>query len=343
MKKKRKLGVGILGACAGISHTQYIPAIKQNPHLEIQAVMDISHNKLKTIADQCGCDAYNAVDDVLGRKDIDIIVITTPDSLHCKQTVKAANASKHILSTKPLALSLKEGRIMRDAVRKSGIIFMCGMNVRYSSWAQTVKTALNNEDIGKPVFVRYISKGNFYSYPKGHFYRKAASGGQLLHNGAHYLDSMSYWINSLPNSVYGVSTSCFSKNDRLETDNYYNISLTFNSGALGHFEYNQLLVNPRGYPTAKMISIIGTKGMIEISVDDSRSVELYSEGKLLYPSPAYSIIDNCGFDCMINDFTDAVLRKKKSPIPIEHSLRILEVCLKGLESCNSQKPLTILN
>lgn len=341
MKNSKTLKIGLIGAWAGICRSSYIPAIKKNPRLKIAAVMDVDKKNINELAKQFDCDGYTDAGEIYARDDIDVISITSPDFLHCEQTVEAADAGKHIICTKPIALSIKEACKMRSAVKKNGVIFMAGMNTRYLGWCQAVKRALEANHIGKPVFVRWIWKGGFYAYPKDSFYREAESGGQLVHNGAHYFDAMSYWVDSLPSRIYGVSTRNYAEDDRMAFDNYQNISLRYESGALGHLEHNQMLVNPRGYPAAVMITVVGTEGMVEISVDDRRSVELYSNGKISYPQPIYSKVDNSGFDGLINDFTDAVLNKKPSPIPIEHSIRILEACLKGVESCNKHKPLAL--
>jgi len=330
---RRKFKAGLIGACAGIMRGSYIPAITRNPSIEISAAMDLAPQPLAELSRTLGCEEFASVDALLRRDDIEVVFITTPDNCHCEHTIKAAEAGKHISCTKPLAMTMKEARKMRDAVKRNGVIFMCGMNMRYSGWARTVKNALRSGDIGTPVFVRWIMKGSFYSYPPGHFYRKRESGGQILHNGAHYLDTMSHWIDSLPNEIYGVSTRNYAPGDTMDFDNYQNVSMRFDNGSVGHLEHNQMLVNPRGYPTAIAIMIVGTNGMLDVSVDDRRAVELYSGGKLLFPAPSYNLLDNSGFNMMIEDFINAVAHHGPSPIPIEHSMRILDACLKVNSSC----------
>jgi predicted dehydrogenase len=335
MRKSKKLGVALLGACAGISRNNYIPAILRKKELEIRCMMDVQKDALEQLSKEYNCDVSTKAEDAVSREDIDLVCITSPDALHCEHVITAANAGKHIICTKPLALNIKEAEKMRKVLRKNKGLFMCGMNMRWSAWTQAVKKAMETEKIGKPVFVRWINKGDFFPYPQGHFYRTAKSGGQLLHNGAHYLDAMSYWIDSMPSSVHGVSTKNVMKNDPIEFDNYHNLSIEYESGALGQLEYNQLLVNPRGYPSVTMATVIGTEGMIDISLDDSRTVEVYSEGKVSFQKNIPK--DNSGFDAMISDFTNAIIEGKETPLPFEHSMRILECCLNGGASCKNGK------
>ena len=77
-----------------------------------------------------GCDAYADFREILGRKDIDAVVIATPDHWHAIPSVEAAKAGKHIYCEKPLTHTISEGRKIVDAVKKSGVIFQTGSQQR---------------------------------------------------------------------------------------------------------------------------------------------------------------------------------------------------------------------
>jgi predicted dehydrogenase len=76
--------------------------------------------------------AYSDFRELLKRKDIDGVVIATPDHWHAVMTVMAANAGKHVYCEKPLAHTVEEGRAMVNAVTKNKIIFQTGSMQR--SW-----------------------------------------------------------------------------------------------------------------------------------------------------------------------------------------------------------------
>jgi len=73
-----------------------------------------------------GCRSYANFMDLLDQKDIDAVVIATPDHWHAAMVVRAAKAGKDIYSEKPLSLTVKEGRAMVDAVNKHGRVFQTG-------------------------------------------------------------------------------------------------------------------------------------------------------------------------------------------------------------------------
>ncbi|WP_026904403.1 Gfo/Idh/MocA family protein [Pedobacter glucosidilyticus] len=79
-----------------------------------------------------GCDVYEDYEEILQRKDIDAVVIITPDHWHAVQAVAAAKASKDIYCEKPLSLTIEEGRAMVNATRKYNRVFQTGSMQR--SW-----------------------------------------------------------------------------------------------------------------------------------------------------------------------------------------------------------------
>lgn len=83
--------------------------------------------------------AYNDFRQLLDRKDIDAVVIASPDHWHAVMSVKAAEAGKDIYCEKPLALTIKEGRAMVNAARKHNRVFQTGSMQR--SWPEFRQTA----------------------------------------------------------------------------------------------------------------------------------------------------------------------------------------------------------
>lgn len=80
--------------------------------------------------DYRGCDAYEDFRAVIDRDDIDAVLIATPDHWHAIPVVAAAKAGKDIYCQKPLSLTVEEGRIMSDTVRKQGVVFQTGSQQR---------------------------------------------------------------------------------------------------------------------------------------------------------------------------------------------------------------------
>ena len=94
-------------------------------------------------------DDYHAL---LANKDVDAVIISTPDHWHAQPAIEAAMAGKHIYLQKPTSLTIEEGRQMSDAVRKAGVTFQLGSQQRsVSPWPQFKKACelVRNGRIGK--------------------------------------------------------------------------------------------------------------------------------------------------------------------------------------------------
>ncbi len=92
---------------------------------------------------------YNDFRELLARKDVDAVVIATPDHWHAAMAVRAAEAGKDIYCEKPLALTVKEGRAMVNAARKYNRVFQTGSMQR--SWPEFRQAAelIRNGYIGE--------------------------------------------------------------------------------------------------------------------------------------------------------------------------------------------------
>jgi predicted dehydrogenase len=95
---------------------------------------------------------YDDFHDLLANKDIDAVIISTPDHWHAQPAMEAALAGKHIYLQKPTSLTIEEGRHMSDTVRKSGVVFQLGSQQRsVNPWPQFKRACelVRNGRIGK--------------------------------------------------------------------------------------------------------------------------------------------------------------------------------------------------
>jgi predicted dehydrogenase len=96
-----------------------------------------------------GCDTYSNFEELLARKDIDAVVIATPDHWHALIAIAAANAGKDIYCEKPMAHTVLEGRGMVNAVRKNNRVFQTGSMQRSSGEFRAACELVRNGVIGK--------------------------------------------------------------------------------------------------------------------------------------------------------------------------------------------------
>lgn len=96
-----------------------------------------------------GCDVYEDFRDVLTRQDIDAVVISTPDHWHVPIAVAAAKAGKDIYCEKPLTLTIGQGRILADVVKRYKTVFQTGSHQRSTSSFRYACELVRNSRIGQ--------------------------------------------------------------------------------------------------------------------------------------------------------------------------------------------------
>ena len=106
---------------------------KAKAQLTLDRIKDI-YAKNSQLGAYSDIPVYNDFRELLARKDVDAVVIATPDHWHAAMAVRAAEAGKDIYCEKPLSLTVKEGRAMVNAARKYNRVFQTGSMQR--SWPE---------------------------------------------------------------------------------------------------------------------------------------------------------------------------------------------------------------
>lgn len=114
-----------------------------------------------------GCDAYNDLREIVGRKDIDAVCVSTPDHWHALASVLALREGKDVICEKPLTLTVGEGRVLADTVRRHGRVFQTASENRSLPCYHRMAELVRNGRIGK---LRTIRVG----LPKGYWVRAAS-------------------------------------------------------------------------------------------------------------------------------------------------------------------------
>lgn len=167
-----RINVGFIGL--GNQSTLDLPAFLEKDDVQVVAVCDVnrgSHNYrapeqflgrepgLKTVhdyyakktgvAEYKGCDAYSDFREVIGRDDINAVVIIVPDQWHALMTIAACKAGKDIYCEKPLSLTVQQGQEMVKAVRKHKRVLQVGTMYRSSPDVRLACELVRNGRIGQ--------------------------------------------------------------------------------------------------------------------------------------------------------------------------------------------------
>ena len=145
----RKIRWGVIGA-GGIADRRTIPGMMLCDNAELVAVMEINMELAEKLRAKWGCKrAYDSEAALLADPEIDAVYIASPVVLHAKQAMAAADAGKHILIEKPLAMTADEGQKVVEYCEQKGVKIAAGLMMRFGSYIQAMKKAIAEGKIGR--------------------------------------------------------------------------------------------------------------------------------------------------------------------------------------------------
>jgi len=189
-----KMGFAVIG-CGGIGRLR-MKTISLDPESKLVAVCDIVEDLAKKMASEFGCEYATDYERVVGREDVDCIVVSTPNKFHAPISIAALNSGKHVLCEKPLARNPVEAEKMVEASKKNGKVLKTGFNHRHFANVLKAKEIIDSGGIGKTTFLRArTGHGGGEQLLKSWFWNKdMAGGGTFLDNGVHVLDLVRWFI-----------------------------------------------------------------------------------------------------------------------------------------------------
>ncbi len=195
---------GVLG-CAGIAEKAVIPGIINAKNAKLYALS--SRGAGSKLDDFCNkfnpVKAYTSYEELLEDPEIDAVYIPLPNALHYEWTLKAAEKKKHILCEKPLGISAKEVKAMKEAADKNGVILMEAFAYRHSPLTKEVKSLVEEGTIGKLKFME--AHFNYYLDNMTDVrFDEALAGGATYDVGCYNLNIIRHMIGSEPTAVYAV-------------------------------------------------------------------------------------------------------------------------------------------
>ncbi|MBK6421472.1 MAG: Gfo/Idh/MocA family oxidoreductase [Gemmatimonadetes bacterium] len=196
------LKLAIIGAGA-ITQVAHLPVLRKLKGVQIVGICDTDLPKAKALADRFQVrDAFSDIEEILEFEQLDAVAICTPNHLHEPHVQAALSRGVHVLVERPLALSAAGvQKILRLAEKKNRILHV-GMNHRYRSDVQIVRSYVQSGELGKLESIR----GSWHVFRPSRAQlgwrqrREEAGGGAMLDLGHAILD-LGFWLAGSPTPV----------------------------------------------------------------------------------------------------------------------------------------------
>lgn len=189
----KKVRWGVIGA-GGIAERRTIPGMLLCDNAELTAVMEVNRELAEACRAKWNCRrAYASEAELLADPEIDAVYIASPVALHAEQAMAAADAGKHILIEKPLAMTAQEGERVADRCEERGVKLAAGLMMRFGSYVQAMKKAIAEGKIGR-VVSGYAQFTCWFPDMPGSWRQSKAKGGggAMMDMGVHCIDLMQY-------------------------------------------------------------------------------------------------------------------------------------------------------
>ncbi len=251
----RPIRFAVVG-CGRISERHFEALAAHRERAELVAVCDTDAKLMEACAAKLGVPGYNAISDLLKRTEADVLVLCTPSGLHPQHAMEIARAGRHVVTEKPMATRLVDGKRMVTVCDEQGVhLFVIKQN-RLNPTLQHLKRAVVQRRFGR---IYMVNVNVFWSRPQ-EYYDQAPwrgtwefDGGAFMNQASHYVDLLDWLVGPIE-SVHAY-TATLERNIEVEDTGVANIK--WRSGALGSVNVT-MLTYPRNLEGS--ITILGEKG-----------------------------------------------------------------------------------
>jgi predicted dehydrogenase len=330
-----KVRWGILGV-ASIAVRRAIPAMQAGQWTEVAAIASRDVRKAEEAARTLGIPkAYGTYEELLADRSIEAIYNPLPNHLHVPWSAKAAEAGKHVLCEKPLALNAAEAQrlvLVRERTgMKIGEAFMVRTHPRWLRVRELVRA-------GRIGMVRVVSGGFSYFNRDLKSIRNSVAygGGALLDIGCYPVTLSRFLFGEEPSRVVGS----IERDPEAQTDRLTSAIMEFPSGRCTFTCSTQLSYHQH-------MQLIGTAGRIDIEkpfnppTDEPSTIAIF-EGSKPDASPVVEAIPACNQFTIQGDlFSRAIREGGEPPVPLEDAIRnmsAIDAIFRSAQSGRWEKP-----
>ncbi|HLJ55388.1 MAG TPA: Gfo/Idh/MocA family oxidoreductase [Chthonomonadaceae bacterium] len=341
--------VGVIGVGGmGSGHCTQLPKI---PEAELAAVCDTNPATLKAVTEKYGAPGFATHEALLDSGLVDAIIIATPHYFHPPIAIDAFARGLHVLSEKPLAVTVSSADAMIAAAKRSGKKFAVMYQMRSEGQNRAARAAIESGRLGE-IYRTSLVMGWYRSqayYDSGGWRAtwNGEGGGVLINQAPHYLDLFT-WLGGMPSRITGTTRT---RLHDIEVEDEAFATLEYANGAHGY-----LYASTTEVPNHNMLEICGDRGKLVLH---GSSLKVYEVGtpirKFTHEStemwagpkaeevpveiPPDSPLK--GHAVITQNFARSILRGEPLISPGEEGLRAVEMINGLILSSKTGKPVTV--
>lgn len=146
-----RLRLGVAGL--GVASTLFLPGVELHPHTDVVAAADTRPEALAAFRARYGGRTYASVEELCADPDVDVVWVATPNQYHAAHSILAAQHGKHVVCTKPMALSVKECAAMCEAAEAAGVQLVCGQTFSMHPDIHAMREIVQSGELGRLIAI----------------------------------------------------------------------------------------------------------------------------------------------------------------------------------------------
>lgn len=329
--------------CGHIAH-KHAEAVTKAEGANLVAVCDTDPSKMEPFIEQYNVKGYTQLSELLKNDEVDVINICTPSGFHANIAVESANAKKHIVVEKPIAMTLEDTDAIINACKENNVKLSVVHPNRFRPVMIELKKAMDEQKLGKlshaNATVRWNRNDQYYKQAPWRG-TKQFDGGVLMNQAIHNLDLI-LWLMGDVEEIYSMEATRLRD---IESEDVSTGVIRFKNGALGIVEAATTI-----YPSnlEETISVFGETGTIKVGGKTASLVEHWNVQDMtdaavndIVETVKNDPIGKPGHLCIIEDMVEAIKEDRDPIVTGLDGRKALELVLAFYESANSNKPVKI--
>jgi predicted dehydrogenase len=333
--------VGLIG-CGGIANAHVREYYASQPaEARLVACADPDPAMRQRMSDTYGIPVHADTAELLARSDIDVVDICTPPTLHPRLIRAAAEAGKHALSEKPLALDFDEASDAIARATELGVQVGVMQNYRYRPEYIEARNAVVGGRIGTPFMASLQALLHWYG---GAEYRRAAEKMLMLEVGYHYVDLLRFMLNADVTKVYAVAGR--PDTTPIAGDTYSAMILHFDNGAVGNIVNSGECQGARTNWGGEAV-VQGSGGTVYVNHRQHNTFGMYSTGsggfaERTWPTELYGLSTNISFGTPLGAYFAMFDKRGVFPVSGADNLNTLGAIVAAYASAESGQPVQVV-
>ena len=231
----KPLKMGVIGV--GVGATQIMPNMESLDEIDLMAAADTNPRVREAFQARFPeARVYDSAEGLCADPDVEAVWVATPNNWHSPHTVLAANAGKHVVSEKPMALSMAEAEAMVDAAARNNVKLLCGHTLGFSPPVMEMRRIIQSGELGQLMALNNWAFTDWMLQARQpEELDESVGGGVLYRQGPHQLDSLRLLGGGMVKTIRGTTGKWWPERHAV---GYYSAFMEFENGVTANVTNN---------------------------------------------------------------------------------------------------------